>query len=80
MRIHKEEVMLGVGEQTPYHQIQDMMAAKEPYDKLWSAAVKFHVYHDKWMNGPLLKVNAEEVEEEVGIKILQNVKGGIIDW
>ena len=71
--------MLGVGEQTPYHQIQDMMAAKEPYDKLWSAAVKFHVYHDKWMNGPLLKVNAEEVEEEVGLKIFHNATRGTFD-
>ena len=41
------------------------MAAKEPYEKLWTGAVKFHKYYDKWMNGPLLEVDAEEVEEEV---------------
>ena len=42
-----------------------MLAAKEPYEKLWTAGVKFHRYYDKWMNGPLLEVNSEEVEEEV---------------
>ena len=57
--------MLGTGEQTPYMQIVDIGIAKEPYEKLWYAAVKFHAYYEKWMNGPLLKVNAEEVEEEV---------------
>ena len=62
--------MLGLGEQTPYTQIQDITIAKEPYEKLWYAAVKFHAYHDKWMNGPLLKVNAEEVEEEVNLRFL----------
>jgi len=39
---------------------------KEPFDKLWSNAVHFHQQHEKWMSGPLLQVNAEEVEEEVG--------------
>lgn len=42
-----------------------MLVAKEPYEKLWTAAVKFRDYYEKWMNGPLLEVNAEEVEEEV---------------
>jgi dynein heavy chain len=66
MRINREEMLLQTGEQTPYNQIQEIQHAKEPYEKLWYAAVKFHTYHDKWMNGPLLHVNAEEVEEEVG--------------
>ena len=57
--------MLNTGEATVYGQIQDIMHNKEPYDKLWVAAVKFHAYYDKWMNGPLLQVNAEKVEEEV---------------
>lgn len=42
-----------------------MQTRKEPYEKLWQAAVKFYTYQKKWMNGPLLQVNAEEVEEEV---------------
>ena len=67
IRINREEMLLNTGEQTPYTEIQEIMHAKEPYEKLWRAAVKFHAYHDKWMNGPLLEVDAEEVEEEVGI-------------
>ncbi|KAK2157592.1 hypothetical protein LSH36_188g04054 [Paralvinella palmiformis] len=65
IRINREEMLLQTGEQTAYNQIQEIQHAKEPYEKLWYAAVKFHKYHDKWMNGPLLQVNAEEVEEEV---------------
>ena len=65
MRINREEQMLGQETQTEYEQIGKIQAAKEPYDKLWSTAVKFHQQHDKWMNGPLLEVNAEFVEEEV---------------
>lgn len=57
--------MLNTGEQTQYPVLQDIAQAQDPYDKLWSAAVKFHTCHEKWMNGPLLEVNAEEVEEEV---------------
>ena len=63
--INREEAMLNTCEPTPYQQIQELMTAKEPYEKLWQGAVKFHRYYDKWVNGPLLEVNAEEVEEEV---------------
>lgn len=45
-----------MGEQTVYTQIQEIEDAMEPYEKLWSAAVKFHAYYEKWMNGPLLHV------------------------
>ncbi|KAK7495478.1 hypothetical protein BaRGS_00013176, partial [Batillaria attramentaria] len=65
MKINREEQMLGQETQTEYAQIATIQVAKEPYDKLWSTAVKFHQQHDKWMNGPLLDVNAEHVEEEV---------------
>ena len=61
--INREEQMLGSEEQTPYNQIQDIGAMKEPYDKLWTAAVKFHAYHDKWMNGPLLEVTYHSLDE-----------------
>lgn len=57
--------MLGIGQQTPYEEIHTMTLRKEPYDRLWRAAVKFHKEYDKWMNGPVLEVNAEVVEEEV---------------
>ena len=51
--------------QTSDFVLNDLAAKKEPFDKLWSNAVHFHQQHEKWMSGPLLHVNAEEVEEEV---------------
>ncbi|XP_053376707.1 dynein axonemal heavy chain 3-like [Mercenaria mercenaria] len=63
--INREEQMLGVEHITQYPQIQDFIAQKEPFDKLWTTAVHFHAQYDKWMNGPLLNVNAEVVEEEI---------------
>ncbi|XP_069141245.1 dynein axonemal heavy chain 3-like isoform X4 [Argopecten irradians] len=64
-KINREEQLLELESVTPYNQIQDIMVAREPYEKLWNTAVTFHKEHDKWMNGPLLEVNAEVVEEEV---------------
>ncbi|MEE6480199.1 hypothetical protein FKM82_012486 [Ascaphus truei] len=63
--INQEEVLLGTEQISSFNQIQEICKLKEPYDKLWTTAVHFNNYYDKWMNGPLLKVNAEEVEEEV---------------
>jgi len=38
---------------------------KDPFESLWEMALKLFNYHEKWMNGPFLSVNAEEVELEV---------------
>lgn len=65
--------MLGRENLTPYPQIQDFIVQKEPFDKLWSTAVHFHAQYDKWMNGPLLNVNAETVEEEVQRPFLETI-------
>ena len=61
--------MLQLEDQTPYNQIQEIVISKEPYERLWKSAVKFHAYHDKWMNGPVLEVIAEEVDQEVRLCI-----------
>lgn len=58
-------MLLGQEVMTQYGQIQAITTAREPYEKLWRTAVTFHKEHDNWMNGPLLKVNAEVVDEEV---------------
>ena len=62
--------MLGIEHLTPYLQIEDFKVQKEPYDKLWKTGVMFHSQYEKWMNGPLLEVNAEDVEEEVSILLV----------
>ena len=63
--INYEENLLDTGEITPYSILEEIHDTKEPFDKLWSVAVQFHHQYDKWMNGPLLDVDAEKVEEEV---------------
>uniref|UniRef100_A0A8C5PIE1 AAA+ ATPase domain-containing protein n=1 Tax=Leptobrachium leishanense TaxID=445787 RepID=A0A8C5PIE1_9ANUR len=64
-RINQEERLLGIEEISTFDQIQEICKAKEPYERLWTTAVHFTRCYDKWMNGPLLKVNAEEVQKEV---------------
>ena len=36
-------------------------------NKLWKTGEMFHSQYERWMNGPLLEVNAEDVEKEVSI-------------
>ncbi|XP_078090943.1 dynein axonemal heavy chain 3-like [Mustelus asterias] len=63
--INHEEVLLETGHIHPYHQIQNVIHTLEPFEKLWKTAVQFNLHYDRWMNGPFLQVNAEEVEQEV---------------
>lgn len=67
-QINKEEELLGIEQIGTYDQITEICKLKEPYEKLWSTALHFSAHYEKWMNGPLLQVNAEEVEEEVSDK------------
>ena len=70
-QVNHEEVLLNVGQVSSYPQIQELISKKEPFDKLWRTAVDFYAKYDQWMNGPLLNVNAEIVEEEVSIYLRQ---------
>ncbi|CAB3991140.1 dynein heavy chain 3, axonemal-like, partial [Paramuricea clavata] len=62
--LNKEEELLE-WEPSQFPVLQEMIAYKEPYDKLWRTAFNFHNKHEHWLNGPFSEVNAEEVEEEV---------------
>ncbi|XP_076804480.1 dynein axonemal heavy chain 3-like isoform X3 [Clavelina lepadiformis] len=64
-QVNREEMLLDVGHVSPYPQIQEITSKKEPFEKLWRNVVAFNKMHDKWMNGPLLEVNAEVVDENV---------------
>ncbi|XP_063719575.1 dynein axonemal heavy chain 3-like [Symsagittifera roscoffensis] len=64
-QINKEELLLETGMQTSYGIIMDIVNQKDPYERLWTTAMSFSNYYDKWMNGPILNVNAEVVDEEV---------------
>ncbi|XP_053575219.1 dynein axonemal heavy chain 3-like [Bombina bombina] len=63
--INQEETLLETGQISDFRQIEDICKLKEPYEQLWDTTVHFISCYEKWMNGPLLQVNAEEVSEEV---------------
>ncbi|XP_073479664.1 dynein axonemal heavy chain 3-like [Aquarana catesbeiana] len=63
--INKEEMLLEVEQMSTFDQIDEIHKLKEPYEELWTTAAHFSTCYDKWMNGPFLQVNAENVEEEV---------------
>ncbi|CAH3192981.1 unnamed protein product, partial [Porites evermanni] len=64
-KINKEEDLLGCEVRSAFPQIQEIIEAKEPFDKLWRALVTFHDKQEMWLAGPILKLNAEKIEEEV---------------
>ena len=70
-QVNREEILLDIGHVSPYQQIQELIAKKEPYDRLWRNVVEFNTLYDTWMNGPLLDVNAENVDEKVRYEINQ---------
>ena len=57
--------MLGCEVRSEFPQIQEIIDAKEPFDKLWRAVVTFHDKQDQWLGGPMLQLNSEEIEETV---------------
>ncbi|XP_043945444.1 dynein axonemal heavy chain 3 [Protopterus annectens] len=63
--INKEEELLE-REVSQFPSLQTAFTNKQPYDQLWVTAYNFHVKSDLWMNGPFQKLNAEEINEEVG--------------
>ncbi|MGH0118801.1 UNVERIFIED_CONTAM: hypothetical protein FKN15_062263 [Acipenser sinensis] len=63
--INKEETLLGK-EQSQFPLLQTSMANKQPYDQLWTTANNFHTKSEFWLNGPFLKLNAEDINEEIG--------------
>ncbi|MGH0140104.1 UNVERIFIED_CONTAM: hypothetical protein FKN15_000554, partial [Acipenser sinensis] len=62
--INKEEALLE-REQSQFPLLQTTMANKQPYDQLWTTAYNFHTKSEFWLNGPFLKLNAEDINEEI---------------
>lgn len=48
--LNKEEELLE-WEASQFPVLQEMIAYKEPYDKLWRTAFNFHNKHEHWLNG-----------------------------
>uniref|UniRef100_A0A8C4XVH0 Dynein axonemal heavy chain 3 n=1 Tax=Falco tinnunculus TaxID=100819 RepID=A0A8C4XVH0_FALTI len=63
--IHKEEELLGL-EKSLFPQLQAIIANKQRFEQLWITAYNFHTKSEEWMNGSLQKLNADEINEEIG--------------
>ena len=54
-------------EQTTYADVDYINVAIEPYQKLFSAVVKWQRSEKKWMDGAFLELDAETTEAEVSL-------------
>ncbi|KAJ3333612.1 Dynein heavy chain 7, axonemal [Blyttiomyces sp. JEL0837] len=61
---NKEEQLFG-WTVTVYPQRKQILQALEPYQALYTTAVNFQKSYKKWMDGNLLELDAEQIENEV---------------
>jgi dynein heavy chain len=62
--INRDQTLLA-WEVTPFPKINEIVAAKDPYEKLWNTAWQFYNSYEKWMNGSFQGLNAEAISDEV---------------
>ncbi|CAF4055950.1 unnamed protein product, partial [Adineta steineri] len=63
-QINRDQSLLG-WDITPFPKLQEIIAAKDPYEKLWNTAWQFYTSYEQWMNGAFLGLNAELISDEV---------------
>lgn len=63
--INRDQSLLA-WEVTPFPKLQEIMTAKDPYEKLWNTAWQFYTSYEQWMNGSFRGLNAESITDEVG--------------
>jgi hypothetical protein len=67
--INHQETILNTGTYTEFVAIQEIMAIKDPFDKLWTTAHKLNKLQEKWNEGPMLDLDPDDVEVEVRLAI-----------
>ncbi len=63
-QINRDQTLLA-WEITLFPKLQEIMTAKDPYEKLWNTAWQFYTSFEQWMNGPFQGLNAEAISDEV---------------
>jgi len=63
-QINRDQTLLA-WEVTPFPKLQEIMTAKDPYEKLWNTAWQFYTSFEQWMNGSFQGLNAEAISDEV---------------
>ncbi|EDV21418.1 uncharacterized protein TRIADDRAFT_60039 [Trichoplax adhaerens] len=64
-QINREEELLGCEVKSTFPILQEIVSKKDPFDKLWKTVVTYNNNAKNWMNGSMLKLNAEQLEEQV---------------
>ena len=62
---NSREVLFG-WEQTEWPQLAELHASLEPHVTLWQTAQNFQRSFPQWMEGPILELQPEQVEKDVG--------------
>ena len=62
--INRNQNLLG-WEVTPFTKLNEIVTAKDPYEKLWNTAWSFYTSCEQWLNGPFRGLNAEAIGDEV---------------
>ena len=62
--VNHEEELLG-WEKSPFTKHSMALAFLEPYRKLWESTLYFQTEYAKWLNGPLLDLNPQGMDEDI---------------
>ncbi|CAB0007617.1 unnamed protein product [Nesidiocoris tenuis] len=62
--INTEEQLLGF-DVSPFTNLAQMVNNVDPFYKLWHTVLDFHQSYDKWMYGPFMGLDAEEIKDTV---------------
>ena len=63
--MNDEEMLLRVEEPSSFPQIARALSALEPFTKLWNSVVQFQTRNDDWLQGSILSLNPQELDDEV---------------
>jgi hypothetical protein len=55
---------------TEFSAIQEITTLKDSFDKLWTTAQKLNKLQEKWNEDPMLKLDADEVADEVSVLLV----------
>ena len=72
MFFHIKEEELFKWDITTYPEIDFINVSIEPYQKLFSAVVKWQRSEKKWMDGAFVDLDAESIEAEVCVILISN--------
>ncbi|KAJ8603484.1 hypothetical protein CTAYLR_005135 [Chrysophaeum taylorii] len=76
-----EETKLGLDSTTDFPSIQLVSSELEPYEQLWTTALKFHTSYSTWIKGPIRSLDGQAVAKDHAemVAIFTNLSKRLID-